>query len=99
VTTPSTVRTDDAAAELGADDREVRSGASRRQLARRVEEREPRRRPAPHGERSTSPSANTVTLRCASGRRPRLPEDDAVDVAQLRLARVDDLVARLERRA
>ena len=45
--------------------------------------------PEPHGERSTSPSAKTVTLRwrrAPSGVGQRLPEDDAVDAAQLRLA-------------
>ena len=47
--------------------------------------------PLPHGERSTSPSANTVTLRWVSGLFTLvLPEDHAVDVAKLRLERVDD---------
>ncbi len=54
--------------------------------------------PEPHGERSTSPSANTVTLRWDSGGPSvlLLPEDDAVDVTQLRLERVHDLVGGLE---
>ena len=53
--------------------------------------------PLPHGERSTSPSAKTVTLRCVSGlSRLLLPEDHAVDVAELRLERVDDVLPRLD---
>ena len=53
--------------------------------------------PLPHGERSTSPSAKTVTLRCVSGLLALLlPEDHAVDVAELRLERMDDVLPRLD---
>ena len=52
--------------------------------------------PLPHGERSTSPSAKTVTLRCVRLTALVLPEDHAVDVPELGLERVDDLVRRLE---
>ena len=51
--------------------------------------------PLPHGERSTSPSANTVTFRWTR-LALALPEDDAVDVPQLGLERMDELVLRLE---
>ena len=55
--------------------------------------------PLPHGDRSTSPSANTVTLRwvrpsCGRvglGRGFGLPEDDPVDPGELGLVRVDDV--------
>ena len=53
--------------------------------------------PLPQGERSTSPSAKTVTFRWVSGILALLlPEDHPVDVAQLGLARVDDLLIRLQ---
>ena len=57
--------------------------------------------PLPQGERSTWPSAKTVTFRCRSGgpASTRLPEDDAVDVAQLRLLGMDERPLGLERRA
>ena len=88
---------DDARAELGVDDAEVR--APRRAEAARLRSRSASRAdvPLPHGERSTSPSANTVTLRCVNGLSSScLPEDDAVDVAQLGLERMDDVLPRLE---
>ena len=53
--------------------------------------------PLPHGERSTSPSAKTVTFRCVERLVALLlPEDHAVDVAELGLERVDDVVRGLE---
>ena len=53
--------------------------------------------PLPHGERSTSPSAKTVTFRCVERlARLVLPEDHAVDVAKLGLERVHDLVRGLD---
>ena len=81
----------DASGELGADDREMsqqRSRGSRPSSSRSASRAEV---PEPHGERSTSPSANTVTLRCVSGLSALLlPEDHAVDVAQLGLERMDE---------
>ena len=62
--------------------------------------------PLPHGDRSTSPSANTVTLRWVRPmprpRRPRsvpLPEDDPVDPGQLGCVGVDHVERTVERRA
>ena len=53
----------------------------------------------PHGDRSISPSAKTVTLRCSWRAWVRLPEDDAVDARQLGLVRVDHADRSLERRS
>src|SRR5437763_1484539 len=86
---------DHARAELAADDAEMAKLLAARQLARRVEQREPRRCPASTrravdlavGEHGDVP----LDVRAFS-----LPEDHAVDVAQLRLERMDELVPALE---
>ena len=60
--------------------------------------------PLPHGERSTSPSAKTVTLRWVrAASSPGAVGSSchqmiAVDAAQLRLVRMDDVEGRVERR-
>ena len=82
--------------------RSIDGEASRRRRSRRGRGRIASRAdvPEPHGDRSTSPSAKTVTLRWA---RPspstRLPEDDAVDAREVRLVGVDDLERAIERGA
>src|SRR3954454_12650242 len=88
-------RADDARAELCADDAEVSQLRAAWQVTRRVEQREARRRGAAAG--------RAVDLAVGEDRDVALhvlalalPEDDAVDVAQLRLERMDDLVARFE---
>jgi hypothetical protein len=86
---------DDAAGELAADDAQVaqrRPGRGRASSCRSAS-----RAPLPQGERSTSPSAKKRSRSAGQRLRPfLLPEDHAVDVAQLRLVRVDDRLRRLE---
>ena len=80
---------DDPGAELGVDDALVDELGAAGELAGRSSRARRAEVPLPQGERSTSPSAKTVTLRCRSGgpMSIALPEDDAVDVTQLRLER------------
>jgi hypothetical protein len=61
---------DDASGESRADDAQVEQILAARQTTRAVEEREPADVPLPHGERSTLPSAKTVTFRWISGSSP-----------------------------
>ena len=88
---------DDAAAELGVDDAAVAKLVAARKPTRAVEEREPRRRSA--AARRAVDLAVREHRDVALGQRALallLPEDHAVDVAKLRLERVDDVLPRLE---
>ena len=76
------------------------SVAPRVQLALRVEQRQPRRRRAPARravDLAVREDGHVALDEPACVAALRLPEHDAVDVAQLRLVRMDDLVLGLER--
>src|SRR5262249_29591189 len=83
--------------ELAADDAAVEERLTGRQPPLVVEQREPRRRPAPA--RRAVDLAGRADGHVPLGQRLLallLPEDDAVDVSELRLARMDDVVLALQ---